>query len=141
MSIYLNKSLSDLFQVQYLPELDNQNPNITPMEFTDRGQFNKGIPKSEEHKRKLSLANIGKKATPETKAKLSAMRLGKPVHSEEWKQKMSEMKKGNTYATNRINTKHSMETKAKMSMAKKGKPWSEARRNAVAKKQPNKIIG
>ncbi len=66
--------------------------------------FNKGIPKSDEHKRKLSEAhrgkvtwNKGKKRPPfseEWKQKMSASAKKKPAYSEETKQKLSASRKG-----------------------------------------------
>ena len=63
---------------------------------------NKGVPMSEEHKKKLSDKNKGKKL------------------SEETKQKMSEAQSGEKNAM--FGKTHSEESKRKMSLAKKGKP-------------------
>jgi hypothetical protein len=65
-----NLLMSNVFDTQYI-RTEFQLPSIEELPFIDRGIFNKGISKTEEHKKNLSLANIGKKATPETKEKLS----------------------------------------------------------------------
>lgn len=52
----------------------------------------KNRPKSEEHKKHLSEANIGKKASNEARLKMSAAQK-KIIHTEEWNKKVSEGKK------------------------------------------------
>ena len=75
------------------------------------GGWNKGIPCSEETKRKLSEANKGRKLSEETRKKLSEARKGKKL-SEETKRKMSEAMKGKH---------HTEEWKNKHSEAMKGR--------------------
>jgi group I intron endonuclease len=74
----------------------------------------KGIPKSEEHKRKISESNKGKKMKPESIQKMVNTRKNngsyKP-HTEEWKKNNSKLHKGNKYNLGRKATE---ETKQKM---------------------------
>lgn len=58
----------------------------------EHSSFNKGKPKSEEHKKKIAEARKGKPKSEETKKKLSEAMKGKPK-SEETKQKMREAHK------------------------------------------------
>jgi hypothetical protein len=44
--------------------------------------FNKGIPKSKEHREKLRLANLGKKASPETRQRMSEAHTGRHPSAE-----------------------------------------------------------
>lgn len=60
---------------------------------TDGGEGISGVIRSEETKRKLSIAHKGKPRSKETKRKLSEFHIGKTL-SEETKRKMSEAKKG-----------------------------------------------
>ena len=71
-------------------------------------------PKSKEHKKKLSEANLGFKVSDETKKKISESHKG-IKHTEESKKKMSETKKGKTF---------SEEHKKKLSEARKGKKYN-----------------
>ena len=84
---------------------------------------------SEETKRKISLAQTGKRRKPFVeKQKKEKFR-----HSEEMKRNMSIRMMGNKYAvgnTNSLGNKMSEEAKQKISLAFKGKPWTEARRLA-----------
>ena len=57
----------------------------------------------------------------ETKRKLSAKNLGKPMHSQEFKDRISEIHKGNQWRKGML---HSDETKHKMSLSQKGKHFS-----------------
>lgn len=72
---------------------------------------------SEEHKRKLSIANKGKIRSEETRNKIRLAKLGNKnslgaKRNKEWKQRMSKLQKGK---------KHSEETKRKISLNRKGK--------------------
>jgi len=73
----------------------------------------KGILHTEESKRKMSVARVGKKLSEETKRKMSVARLGikRKPHSEETKKKMSLARAGK---------KLSEETRRRMSVSKKG---------------------
>lgn len=79
MSIYhtLNKSLCELFDVEYNP-IDDYEPNIVPFD-KDIPSWNKGMTLSEEHKQAISESKIGEK-NPMFGVK----------HSDEYKRKMSE---------------------------------------------------
>ena len=86
----------------------------------------KGIPKSEEHKRKISEAKkgitshfLGKTHTEEAKRKISEAKKGIP-RSEETKRKISEKSKGR---------KHTEETKRKISEANKGQNNGNSKTN------------
>lgn len=90
------------------------------------GKFHKGKPKSEEHRKKLSIANIGHKVTKETR------------------QKQSLVKKGNSYGSGNKGKSslnkgkpRSDDTKYKISNKLKGKPWSEKRRSAQMRRNEN----
>ena len=52
---------------------------------------------SEEHKRKISLANKGKKVSKETREKLSKIHKGK-IHSEDTKNRIAESHKGKSFS-------------------------------------------
>jgi hypothetical protein len=54
---------------------------------------NRGVPKSPEHREKLRLANLGKKASPEARLHMSQARIGRPV-TEETKRKIRESNLG-----------------------------------------------
>lgn len=79
----------------------------------------KGLKKSEEHKRKLALANVGKKLSEATRLKLSAIHKGRPASNKGKKMKCW---------TQESKDKHSK----KMKGMNEGVPWSEARRAALA---------
>ena len=93
-------------------------------------EANKGKKLSEETKRKLSEAKKGMKRSEETKKKISESLKGREL-SEEHKRKMSEAKKGMSEETKRKMSeakkgmKRSEETKKKLSEAHKGKKFSE----------------
>ena len=76
----------------------------------------KGVPESEETRRKMSERMKGKKYhlghlhSEETKERIRLKKIGVPIHSEEEKRKRAERWKGNSLT--------------------KGKPWSAARRLA-----------
>lgn len=79
-------------------------------------------PMTEETRRKLSKANIGKIISAETRRKISNANKGQK-RSFEFKQKMREMKVGNKNPN--FGKPHSEEHKKKLSCAQKGKPKSE----------------
>lgn len=81
--------------------------------------WNKGIPRTEETKRKLSEANKGK--TPWMKGK---------THSESAKNRMSEANKGNKHWVGKT---HSEESKAKMSKARLGRVISDEWKDNISK--------
>lgn len=93
----------------------------------------KGVPKSEEHKRKISEAHKGKKhpRTPEWSAKIAEAKRGKPSwnkglkFSEEAKKKMSESRKGKKRGP------MSEETKRKIGDANRGKERTEETRKKM----------
>jgi hypothetical protein len=98
-----------------------------------KGKY-KGIPKSEEHKKKIALANTGKTHTEETKKKLSLIHTGM-VASDETKKKLSEMRKGENHPL--YGKKHSEETKKKIS-EKNSKPSEEKKKKmSKAKSKEN----
>lgn len=105
----------------------------------------KGVPKSEEHKRKISEGNKGKKHTEETKIKLSKAHTGKTlteehkknisktlnerkpcvgrILSDEHKNKISKSRRGKYTGEDNpmYNKKHTKESKLKMSQTQKKK--------------------
>jgi len=96
-------------------------------------------PRSEEHKRKLSEVNMGKKLSLETRKKMSESRKGKKFgpRSEQTKINMSNAHKN---SAKRYSSKHSEETKRKISEAHKGKKHSEERRRKNSEAQMGKKI-
>jgi hypothetical protein len=94
-------------------------------------------PRSEEHKKKLSILNTGKKLSEDTRRKMSRSRIGKPgrKRSAEENKALSEKMKGKPGRPHtekakeqirmaRIGTKRSEETKAKQTAnSQKGKTW------------------
>jgi len=122
---------------------------------TDGGDGVRGMIMTEEHKRKISVANKGRSLSEKTKRKMSETKIGK-VLSEETKKKMSESKKNQTEETrkkiSRANKgrryseeqkklmsermkgkKHSEETKKKMSETRKGRTFSEEHKEKISK--------
>ncbi len=75
----------------------------------------KGIPLSDEHKRKVSLANSGKKRTADIRAQMRERMLNM---SDEYRAKLSRARKGK---------KMSLETRAKISAAMKALPFPKGR--------------
>jgi hypothetical protein len=86
----------------------------------------KGIPMSEEQKRKISESTKGKKInSPEARKKMSEALKGR-VFTEEWKKKLSDAKKD--YVPWNVGKHHSEETRKKLSEMKMGfKPSLETR--------------
>jgi group I intron endonuclease len=84
-----------------------------------------GSPHSKETKKKLSLANIGKKASSETRAKMSLASKGKakPNFSEEHRKNIG---------LSRLGIRHTDEAKKKISLALKGKPLSEGNKHGIS---------
>jgi hypothetical protein len=79
---------------------------LSPETCAKLSAIRRGIPKSAEHKRKISEAHKGKHPSAKTRARMSA----------------SAKKK-------RLSPEH----KAKIGLARKGKPWSQSRRDAYNK--------
>jgi group I intron endonuclease len=96
---------------------------IAKMTASKKGKI---TPKMLAHLQKMK----GRKLSLETKAKLSAIRKGKPK-SEEWKLKLS---------LSNLGKKRSLETRAKVSAGKKGKPWSEAAWASFEARKRNKNL-
>ena len=80
---------------------------------------------SEEHKRKISESNLGRKWSEESKQKMSEARIGMK-YSDESKEKMGK---------HRIGKKHSEETKQKMREARLGKKHSEESKQRMREAQ------
>ena len=94
-------------------------------------------PLSEEHKRKIAEAGVGRKCPQETRNKLSAAHKGKPK-SEEHRRKISESLMGHTNTV--VGRKLSDETRAKISAAKTGKKASEESRKAMSERRKGKPV-
>jgi group I intron endonuclease len=78
---------------------------------------------------------LGRKHSPETRAKMSASMQGNKngighIVTDEAKAALSAQMLGNTHGSLRKNTKHTPETRALMSEKKKGKGWTPAQRAA-----------
>lgn len=80
-----------------------------------------GLKHSEEHKRKISIANTGKTHTSETKEKLRQINTGKN-HSDETKEKLRQINLGKTYSD---------EIRKRVSEAKKGQIFSKEHRENI----------
>lgn len=104
-------------------------------------------PMTSEQREKLAVANRGKKASPETKAKISQSRLGRKL-SEFHCKRISETRKGMKFSdTHRKNMskanlgkKLSEETKAKISAANKGRVTSPETRRLLSLANIGKTI-
>ena len=103
--------LHDFFDVAVNPQFANR------AKATSTGFDTTGVPKTEEAKKKLSVANSGKTHTEETKKKLSVAMSGKTL-TEEHKKKISKANAGENNP--RYGVPHTEETKKKMSVAKSG---------------------
>jgi len=90
----------------------------------DGGSTCKGVPKSEEHKRKISLANLKHYTSEETKEKIRDANTGKK-RTEETKRKMSETRKGKKHNNGLLGHKHAEETKEKIRKASTGRRHTE----------------
>jgi group I intron endonuclease len=92
-------------------------PEMGGLNMTNGGVGSHGVIMSDATKEKLRQANLGKKYSAETKAKLSIMRKGKKINrvfTEEDKLKMRELK---------LNFKHTDEAKKKISEAGRGNKY------------------
>jgi len=87
-------------------------------------------PFSEEHKKKLSLAKLGKKISEETRLKISVANRGKHL-SEETKNRLRNL---------RVGIKHTEETRRKMSLASLGKKKSLQHRLNISKGKIGKAM-
>lgn len=99
--------------------------------------WNKGKSHSEEHRMKISKALTGKKQSEETKKKLSIAFKGKPL-SEETKRKMSLSRMGNIPGNK--GKKHTEEAREKIIRALTGRPVSEETRKKLSQKFKGRII-
>jgi ribosomal protein S27AE len=103
------QKMAELFGVDYQPSLmcdpiiNQSKRNNIGWEFKEGNQFGrlqKGIPKSSEHRKKLSIVNTGKKRSKESSEKKRLAMLGKispnkdKKLSDEWKDNMSAASKG-----------------------------------------------
>ena len=93
MNIYsnLNKSLCELFDVEYNPNEVYGEPNIEP--HNSPGCWTKGLKLTVEHKQAIRESLLGNKHSKKTNLKKSVALKGKPL-SEETKKKMSIVSKG-----------------------------------------------
>lgn len=112
---------------------------------TNGGEGASGCLVSEEKKKKLSKANVGRKLSEETKRKMSEAQKGKIV-SEETKKKMSEVKKSQTEETrNKISQankgrKYSEDQKKLMSESAKGRKHSEETKKKMSEKRKGRVF-
>lgn len=98
----------------------------------------KGVPKTEEHKRKIALAHIGKKASIETKEKLRQIK-SRPEYIEKAIANLPRAVAGENNGM--YGKKHSEETKLKQSLCKRGKYLGSKSPNWRGGRTPvNKLI-
>lgn len=95
--------------------------NITSEELLNREQFYIDTLKPTFNILKIAGSNLGKKASKETREKLSKIQKER-VYTEEQKKQYRERMIGNTY---RLGLKHSPEVILKMSIQRKGNQWSK----------------
>jgi len=117
---------------------------------TNGGDGNRGLLFTEEHKRKISKSVKGFKHTNETKEKMSNLKKGKisnrkgEILSEKTKNKISESNKGKKRTQEFINNlkgkKHSTETIQKISKSNKGKKMSETTKQKLCESHYKKIV-
>ena len=120
----------EIYMIAVLGRKDNGTGILRNL--TDGGEGVRNL--SEESRRKIREANIGKTPSEETRRKIREGNIGK-THSEESRRKMSAAKKGKT---------HSEEHKRKMSESLKGRTFSEETRrklSAANKGKKNKNYG
>jgi hypothetical protein len=101
--------------------------------------WNKGIPMSDEQKEKLRQSKSGKKASEETRIKMSESHKKNPVKywegkklSEDHKKKIAETSKGRL---------HSYESKVKISRSNTGKKFTEEHRANISKSHKGILTG
>ena len=110
--------------------------------------WNKGIPSSDESRRKLSLAHKGRKFSEETRRKISLAGIGNKYCkgkklSEETKRKISESEKGRVFSDGtrqkmsdwQIGRKLSNETRHRISVTRTGKHYPKVSESAKGKKR------
>lgn len=93
---------------------------------------------SDEHKSKISNSNKGRIFTEETKSKISKSQKGKKRNSEEFKQYLSKINKGENHP--QFGKARSEETKEKISNALRGVKLSDEHKKKLSEKKSKKII-
>lgn len=109
---------------------------------------NLGLALSEEHKRKIGLANKGRKKTPEQIEAIRKDSLSRGPHSLEHRLKISEAGKGRVIPQDlrdrmskaRLGRPMSEDAKRKMSAAKLGKTWTSAQRESQRLHMEQRVI-
>ena len=103
-----SKNLCEIFDVDYVEsempdEIMEYKKTVHGFEFqkgNKMGILNKGIPKSESHKQKMRMNNLGKKMSKESSQKKRDSMLGKPspnrgkILTDKWRHNMSMASKG-----------------------------------------------
>jgi very-short-patch-repair endonuclease len=126
-----------------LSEEARKNMSIATKKAWQEGKFNRHF--SEEHKRKMSIAQKGKIFSEEHKKNISIARKGKII-SEETRRNLSLAHKGKKLTEQQKikfthkGCKHSEESKRKMSLALKGRIISEETRKKMSIAQKGKIF-
>jgi hypothetical protein len=103
------------------------------MSETRKGKY-KGIPKSEEHKRKIGLASSKRKHSEESKKKISDSRRG-VLSSDETKKKLSDMRKGEKHPL--YGKTHSPESIQKMKETHSNRSEETLQKMSAAKSREN----
>ena len=125
---------------------DESRKRLSEVQMGHKG-WNKGIPWSEETKKKISESSKGKIISDETKRKMSEAKKGKIV-SDETRRKMSEANKGKSLSEEhkkKISESHkkenlSDESRKNISEAQKGKSQSDEAKKKISKAQKGKIV-
>lgn len=141
VSVFLNRNAAMLLEIKLHNKFDvGKNPNFyNKCKATSTGFSMEGIKQSETTKIKRSESLIGRKSSPETKAKLSKLKIGdlNPAKREDIRLKISKSKLGNT---NMLGKTHSIETKEKISKSNKGKiSWNRGTVNEISEETRQKM--
>lgn len=103
---------------------------IAPNGYNLKSGGNENLIYSEETRRRISQANIGKKPSVETRRKISEANKGKKL-SEETKRRMSESRTGRVVST---------ETRAKISQSLMGHSFTDETRRKMSEAQKKRVI-
>jgi group I intron endonuclease len=132
----------DVYEVEYIKSLNT----LSPIGYNLTTGGNNGIP-CEETRKRMSLAQLGKKHTEESKEKMRLNNLGKKL-TQETKDKIGAAHKGKKTGAEtkkkmslaQIGKKHSAETRKKISEVQKGKKVSDETKEKIRVAQTGKPL-